>query len=129
MEAPNCIICGTRHWSRQPCPAMKETAVTEVKRSSKKPEPSKPATVKKSAAKAKTKETGAAARKSAAPVQSKKPKAPAKAKAPAKKAPAKAKSPKMGRPKKTPEGFDKAAYQREYMREYRAGLRRRNGNA
>jgi hypothetical protein len=21
MDAPRCIACGTRHWSRQPCPA------------------------------------------------------------------------------------------------------------
>jgi hypothetical protein len=22
MEAPRCLVCGTKHWSRQPCPAM-----------------------------------------------------------------------------------------------------------
>ena len=26
MEAPKCIVCGTRHWSRQPCPASKTDA-------------------------------------------------------------------------------------------------------
>jgi hypothetical protein len=22
MDAPRCVMCGTKHWSRQPCPAM-----------------------------------------------------------------------------------------------------------
>ena len=22
MDAPRCLVCNTRHWSRQPCPAM-----------------------------------------------------------------------------------------------------------
>src|SRR5207247_2003728 len=26
MEAPKCIVCGTKHWSRQPCPAAKVDA-------------------------------------------------------------------------------------------------------
>src|SRR5262245_13401907 len=24
MDAPRCLVCGTRHWSRQPCPAMQD---------------------------------------------------------------------------------------------------------
>jgi hypothetical protein len=29
MEARKCIVCGTKHWSRQPCPATK-AAATEL---------------------------------------------------------------------------------------------------
>jgi hypothetical protein len=26
MDAPRCIVCNTKHWSRQPCPAMSREA-------------------------------------------------------------------------------------------------------
>ena len=26
MEDPKCLVCGTKHWSRQPCPAAKGEA-------------------------------------------------------------------------------------------------------
>src|SRR5262245_4759121 len=29
MEARKCIVCGTRHWPRQECPAMAEVIATE----------------------------------------------------------------------------------------------------
>jgi hypothetical protein len=29
MEAPRCIVCGQRHWSREPCPAMAQAIAEE----------------------------------------------------------------------------------------------------
>jgi hypothetical protein len=31
MEAPRCIVCQTKHWSTQPCPAFKNVAAEEAK--------------------------------------------------------------------------------------------------
>src|SRR5262250_1473106 len=31
MEAPRCIVCGKRHWSRQACPAFAEVIAEEQK--------------------------------------------------------------------------------------------------
>lgn len=30
MDAPKCLKCGTRHWSRQPCPVDKEQVTKPV---------------------------------------------------------------------------------------------------
>jgi hypothetical protein len=31
MDAPRCIVCNTRHWSTQPCPAMADVIADERK--------------------------------------------------------------------------------------------------
>jgi hypothetical protein len=31
MDAPKCIVCNTRHWSTQPCPAMADVIAEERK--------------------------------------------------------------------------------------------------
>jgi hypothetical protein len=31
MDAPRCLVCNTKHWSRQPCPAQKEARLDHAR--------------------------------------------------------------------------------------------------
>jgi hypothetical protein len=31
MDAPRCIVCNTKHWSRQPCPSQKEARLEHAR--------------------------------------------------------------------------------------------------
>lgn len=92
MEAPLHKACGTRHWSNQPCPAHKISS---------KPVSTSPAKTKKGEGKVIRKSTKPSPEPKIIPKTKKKPGV-------------------MGRPRKTPEGFDKKAYMKEYMKTYRA---------
>jgi hypothetical protein len=136
MEAPLHKLCGTRHWSNQTCPLdIKPTEKTMAKAAPKIIKSSPKAEARARPKPKVKKEAGPVTRRSPKPASKSKGRvAPAPATKPKK--PAKRKEPKSlgltqaiidaapkrgrGRPKT---GFDKLAYQREYMKEYRAKKR------